>query len=102
MDNVQFGAVHGLIAIDSHLQWARILKRLEIECGAPATWWRMPSNPNMKLIRIAGDSQRIGWAMKWATYLVDGHTVIASHGIWFRAGRKTVWAKDEPIAIDWG
>jgi len=101
VDDTQFGSIHGMIAIDSHLKWERILKRLNMDCDAPVTWWRMPTNSNMKLIRIEGDYQRVGWDMKWATYFIDGHTVIASHGIWFRSGQPTVWAKDEPISIEW-
>jgi len=101
MDDAQFGAIHGLIPIDSQLKWKRILTRLEMDCDAPTTWWRMPDNPNMKLIRIECDYQHIGWSMKWATYFVDGYTVIASHGIWFRSGRPAVWAKDDPISIEW-
>jgi len=101
MGDTQFGSTHGLIPIDSHLKWARILKRLDMSCDSATTWWRMPGNPNMKMIRIEGDYQSIGWAMNWATYLVDGHTIIASHGIWFRSGRETVWAKDELITVEW-
>ena len=100
MGEDRFGRECGLIPIDSHLRWSRILKRLRIDCDAHATWWRMPENQNMKLIRIEGDFRWIGERMQWATYFVDGHTIIASHGLWFRAGEKTVWAKENLITIE--
>jgi len=100
MGEERFGREHGLIPIDSHLRWGRMLKRLRIDCDARVTWWRMPSNPNMKLIRIEGDFRWIGERMQWSTFFMDGHTIIVSNGVWFRSEEKTVWAKDDLIITE--
>jgi len=99
MHDTQFGTVHGLIAIDSHLKWARVLKKLKLECNAPVSWWRMPNNPNLKVIRIKGDYQYIGHSIMWTTFYCGDYTIIVSNGIWFQIGQKAVWVKDEPIFL---